>query len=83
MACFSVMIAFPIIPMHCLNSVMIVFWNEEGLGLSENQAPRYLNSFELGVAEMIWLLNLIVLSFSLEFVAKIDFDGLIVMFVSL
>ena len=83
MACFSVMVAFPIIPMHCLNFVIIVFWDEEGLGLSENQAPRYLNGFELGVAEMIWLLNLIVLSFSLEFVAKIDFDGLIVMFVSL
>ena len=69
--------------MHCLNSVMIVFWDKEGLELSENQALRYLNGFELGVAEMIWLLNLIVLSFSLEFVAKIDFDGLIVMFVSL
>ena len=51
--------------------------------MSENHALRYLNGFELGIAEIGWLSNVIVLSFDLEFVVRIDFEKLTVMFVSL
>ena len=52
--------------------------------LKVNQDPRYLNGFEFGIGVITWSSKVIVLlAVDLEFVAKMDFNGLTVILVNL